>query len=531
VVSLVKPSHIVGRRQTETGTAGEFQYSIFLRGTGTASLFCRKVAIPPAGCGLRGTYNAASSRNHYNRNINKTPTSWRPLAYDPRTWSCTSYAIGWQNSSNFIEIPGQYGGDFKPIIEQHVKIVRVESRLKVFSSKRMPIEVKIHGSDGKTYNFIIKFGKDLRQDQRIQQVLRLMSRHLSLDRNCYQNRLKIDTYQVIPVNASCGMLSVVSNSTTISDYIDNITKPLIEPSFREILSNVRMQYEEFLKDGRSIGDWSKVYENAILNIDREELLHEFGARQSYIPQSSMRDFLKASALSLERFYILRRNFITSLVTMNIAHWLLGIGDRHLSNILIDLKSGRLIGIDFGIAFGAAAGLAVPELVPFHLTSHFVNVLEPTGIEGVVKRNMAHVLRALRNYSSTIMICLEMFIKEPTIDWLKKSKLKSADDGEGKTSLPSTSQWDPEARIAMAKRKLNGANPATITKDELTMGKIAHNPKLLETYREIADGVAGNERRKVGAENLTVEQQVNCLVEMAMDPQILATIWIGWNPYF
>lgn len=64
-----------------------------------------------------------------------------------------------------------------------------------------------------------------------------------------------------------------------------------------------------------------------------------------------------------------------------------------SNILFDKKNGYLIGIDFGVAFGnATRNLPIPELIPFRLTPHFVNVLEPMGVSGLIKKNMTHTLR-------------------------------------------------------------------------------------------------------------------------------------------
>ena len=47
--------------------------------------------------------------------------------------------------------------------------------------------------------------------------------------------------------------------------------------------------------------------------------------------------------------------------------MLGLGDRHASNILIDNSSAELVHIDLGIAFGAGKLLPTPERVPFRLT--------------------------------------------------------------------------------------------------------------------------------------------------------------------
>ena len=48
-------------------------------------------------------------------------------------------------------------------------------------------------------------------------------------------------------------------------------------------------------------------------------------------------------------------------------WLLGLGDRHLDNILLDSSTGELVHIDFNIVFEEGLRLRVPEIVPFRLT--------------------------------------------------------------------------------------------------------------------------------------------------------------------
>ena len=47
--------------------------------------------------------------------------------------------------------------------------------------------------------------------------------------------------------------------------------------------------------------------------------------------------------------------------------MLGLGDRHLDNILLDLASGQVVHIDFNLSFDKGAMLRVPEVVPFRLT--------------------------------------------------------------------------------------------------------------------------------------------------------------------
>lgn len=53
-------------------------------------------------------------------------------------------------------------------------------------------------------------------------------------------------------------------------------------------------------------------------------------------------------------------------------YMLGLGDRHLDNILLDLQSGEVVHIDFNLAFDKGLQLRVPEIVPFRLT-HLLQV--------------------------------------------------------------------------------------------------------------------------------------------------------------
>jgi hypothetical protein len=50
------------------------------------------------------------------------------------------------------------------------------------------------------------------------------------------------------------------------------------------------------------------------------------------------------------WFSMRLNYIRSVAVTSIVGHILGIGDRHCSNILIDKLTGELVHIDFGIVF-------------------------------------------------------------------------------------------------------------------------------------------------------------------------------------
>lgn len=55
----------------------------------------------------------------------------------------------------------------------------------------------------------------------------------------------------------------------------------------------------------------------------------------------------------EAFLALRSHFVRSHALLCISHWILGIGDRHPNNFMVNMETGGMIGIDFGHAFGTA----------------------------------------------------------------------------------------------------------------------------------------------------------------------------------
>lgn len=154
-------------------------------------------------------------------------------------------------TENDLELPGQYNGETNPNINQHIKIFRFNENITIFDSTRQPIKITIYGSDAKQYDYVVKYGEDLRQDERIQQLLDLMARQLFADKNCRNHKMSLQTYQVIPFNVYCGMLSFVNDTVSISELIVrsyNRRDP-VDPDGQGnqgILIKLRRDYEKFI---------------------------------------------------------------------------------------------------------------------------------------------------------------------------------------------------------------------------------------------------------------------------------------------
>lgn len=188
--------------------------------------------------------------------------------------------------------------------------------------------------------------------------------------------------------------------------------------------------------------------------------------QKLLPNDTLRKALYKLSASPECFFVLRNNFGKSLAAMCIVHWILGLGDRNLGNFLIDKTDGSLIGIDFNLAFGAATrNLHIPELIPFRLTSQFINTVKPLGCDGFLAKTMTHVLHTLSIENESIMAALEVFVREPTIQY-SRNIFGSL---HGPDSLDSSDKaWTPERNLKTIRDKLSGINPIIPIEHDIKM---------------------------------------------------------------
>lgn len=131
----------------------------------------------------------------------------------------------------------------------------------------------------------------------------------------------------------------------------------------------------------------------------------------------MRHYFTEKHKTPTSWFRMRLNYARSVATTSIVGHILGLGDRHTSNILLDNGSGEVIHIDLGIAFDQGKALNVPERVPFRLTRDMVDGLGISRTQGVFQRCAEETLRVLRQGSDVILTVLEVFKYDPLHKWL------------------------------------------------------------------------------------------------------------------
>ncbi|OMJ94285.1 hypothetical protein SteCoe_2629 [Stentor coeruleus] len=418
---------------------------------------------------------------------------------------------------NSIEVPGIFTEDQEPFKRNSVSITSFDQSILVLSSAKKPKRIGIHGSNEKDYLLLVKGGEDLRLDKRIQKVFMVMNRIFSNDPSCAKLELKLKTFTIIPVTKKVGLLQWVSNTETLNTFITNELSKIYNIS--SLIEANKQRYSWLSSLPAITTNNLPALHLEALKKDSNTIISNFREHESFIPWDLIRQGLLSLSTTPESFMHLRKQFIHSLAAISICGYIIGLGDRHLDNFLLDKNDGGLLSIDFGVSFGHGVGLNLPELMPFRMTRQFLSLMSPEGPQGELRQSMIICLKALRKHKNIILDCCEVFRNEPLLEWIKPLKT-SYNVSEEFADIPSF-------KLEVVKKKLTGINSALIMLEELE--KTIHNNSNIQD--RIAEAVLGpkDSLRNNNSNVLSVDLQVDILLEHATDPNILGRTWIGWSP--
>lgn len=293
-----------------------------------------------------------------------------------------------------IVVPGL----FKPGGAKFTTIAGFNPVLSVLPSKQHPRKLTMRGSDGREYLFLLKGHEDNRQDERVMQLFGLVNTLLSTDPHTQRKDLSIRRYVVIPMSANAGIIGWVPNCDTLHGLIKEYRDTY------KIIPNIEYKLMKSMCDNFEVCCLVNKVE-----IFRHAMDHTFG--QDLYKVLWLKS--KNSEVWLER----RTNYTRSHAVMCMVGYILGLGDRHPSNLMLDRYSGKIVHIDFGDCFESAMRREkFPEKVPFRLTRMLIKAMEVSGIEGNYRTTCENSMRVLRDNKDSLLAILEAFVYDPLISF-------------------------------------------------------------------------------------------------------------------
>ncbi|KAM5467426.1 Serine/threonine-protein kinase tel1 [Microsporum audouinii] len=351
-------------------------------------------------------------------------------------------------------------------------LVNFQPTFTIASGVSAPKIVTAVASDGARYKQLFKSGNDdLRQDAIMEQTFEQVSDLLQDHRDTQQRKLGIRTYKVLPLASNSGIIEFVQNTMPLNDYLLPAHQRHFPKDFKP------NQCRKFINDAQSKS--------------RDQRIKAYRHVTDHF-HPVMKYFFMEKFPNPDDWFNKRLAYTRSTAAISMLGHVLGLGDRHGHNILLDTETGEAVHIDLGVAFEQGRVLPIPECVPFRLTRDLVDGMGITKTEGVFRRCCEFTLEALRQESYSIMTILDVLRYDPLYSWtlspLRRKKMQDAQDAENSTVN-------------------EGGRKATINEPNE------------------ADRALTVVRKKLG-KSLSVAATVNELIQQATDDRNLAVLYCG-----
>ncbi|KAL6760911.1 hypothetical protein V8C86DRAFT_1010253 [Haematococcus lacustris] len=358
-----------------------------------------------------------------------------------------------------------------------VTIASVSPRLTVLPTKTRPKRLELVGSDGLSRVFLLKGRDDLRCDERLMQVLRVSNALLRAERSTALLGLGCRHYGVTPLGDRVGIIQWVDHSVSLFSLFKSWQRSMRErhaavaaarqealggaaagpgdiaggggaaPHSQAMASHSHTRSGSAAASAGGGGPGQLAAPPAMVTVARpvelfyarlqpallalglsvmtprkqwplEALRKVHASLARDAPAELLTRQLWLGCGSTARWWQRQRAFTASLAASSCMGYLLGLGDRHLDNILLDTESGQLVHIDFNVCFEKGLGLRVPEVVPFRLTQALSSGLGAAGgAEGGAFRGLCEaLLAALRARREPFTALLDAVLGDPSVAW-------------------------------------------------------------------------------------------------------------------
>jgi FKBP12-rapamycin complex-associated protein len=242
------------------------------------------------------------------------------------------------------------------------------------------------------------------------------------------------------------------------------------------------------------------------------------------------------SLNSEHWLERRASYTRSLAVNSMVGHILGLGDRHPSNILLERSTGKVINCDFGDCFEVAMMREkFPETVPFRLTRMLTQAMEVSGIEGSFRNTCEITMKVLRDNKESLMAVLEAFVYDPLISW----RLMQTDEGRRIEDPNNAAELVRAAAHPQGpvRRKFKADESDIFGADQVIGSTTAGEQVAREVRNDRAVAVYERVQKKLTGrdfdpeESLSVKSQVDQLILQATSLENLCQLFSGWCAFW
>ncbi|KAL7700024.1 phosphatidylinositol 3-related kinase [Lotmaria passim] len=281
-----------------------------------------------------------------------------------------------------------------------------EDRVIVMHSLQKPKRIWVATNEGREMSFLCKAKDEPRKDIRMMEVATLMNSFFLSDPEARRKRFSLRRYSITALSDDCAVIEWLNDTSTLS-------KVAVE-CYTLDRSGVHVS---------SVKKWLALVE--------EKKLSKMDLFTKYIlPEAPpvLHQWLDRTFASNQHWYEARNLFTQSTALWSIAGHIVGLGDRHAENLMLDLERGELMHVDFACMFDKGEKLEVPEQVRFRLTQNLTDAMGVLGAYGPFQAACEVALRCEMKNKSAVMSIVETLLHEPLVEWRRQSSRASASGG-------------------------------------------------------------------------------------------------------
>lgn len=355
-------------------------------------------------------------------------------------------------------------------------------------------------------------------------------RNKSMKHEESSKRLRLRTYRVIPLNPLAGVLEWVNDTIPLGDWLlpahDRIRAGTGDLTVREARHTMK---NEFDRPGSSPTSKLSTY---VTVCNRFQPVFRFFFWET---TNDPRSWLEKRAA-----------FTASTAVASMVGHVVGLGDRHCQNILLDRVTGQVVHIDLNMIFEAGLQLRIPERVPFRLTRDIVDALGPApptsslieerrfsrakvAIEFL--RGAEETLYLLRCQHESILTILQVFKFDPLHKWthtpLQAARRILSKVGSSSVSSTNHDESGKETKVEPTSEEEEDGKEADRALMRVKEKLVGYAPNTASAF---ASKDRGGKRSSEPSNRLGERGQVRLLVDQATNPELLCQMYPGWQPW-
>ena len=259
------------------------------------------------------------------------------------------------------------------------RILKIEPNAIVIDSLTKPFKLKLLVENGKMVEMLVKRdGTGLIRENQAQCLLR----------NLY--------HCIEPTTTQQYQFQTIRNNKAIVEWISEAKtlESIVTANVGQLAMNkVKLQSDEIAMEITQGHNFEALLKN--LTSDMLDKVNQCQRRrENLLPMNALRNQLLLSSFDSNEAHRRRMKLLDSYALLSTVTYLLGIGDRHPKNVLINLQNFQFVHCDLSHCYGlAVSNQTVPELVPFRMTAQLQSLFWPN-LQGRFKFELAKHLRSL-----------------------------------------------------------------------------------------------------------------------------------------